>query len=342
MGELRRIRVDEVSLAKNPANRRKFFLLKEADPLEHHLTELVGLLKGQEGKQDLQEAAEFLLEYVRGLREELHGWKVGGARNLPLLEDDSWDADQAVAGIRRWASGEDGEINFAKYRRAFIIYDSDAPDNLTSYRFPFAKVVDGELRASRMGLITAKRMAAGARRGSPHPMAEEIIAFVNSYLGEEDERKETQHMEEKEKEAVVTKEIQELQKEIEELKKRAEEAEKRALEERELRIQKEYEEKAEQYASLGIEKATLVKMMRTLDEAGLDYRPHFDALKKKVEEAGLYKEFGVGAAPGESPDFEKLFTEMGKEEDIVAKARELARKNAEAYALYRKKLTERS
>ncbi|MFN7094339.1 MAG: hypothetical protein ACK4M7_03145, partial [Burkholderiales bacterium] len=40
----------------------------------------------------------------------------------------------------------------------------------------------------------------------------------------------------------------------------AEEAEKRAQEERELRIQKEYEERAEQYVALGIEKPMLVKI----------------------------------------------------------------------------------
>ena len=345
MRELKRIRVDEVSLVKNPANRRKFLLLKEADvdPLAHHLAEVVALLKGGSGNEkaeDLREAAEYLLEYVQEIREnrlEKQTWRVGGDRDLPLIEDSSWDADAAVASVRRWAEKENGEIDFRKYRRAFIIYDADAPENLTSYKFPFARVVDGELRASRAGLITAKRMALGARSGQRHPLADRIVAFVNSYLGEEDEEKEIRAMEERQ-ELEVTKEIQELQKEIEELRKRAEEAEKRAAEERERRIQKEYEEKAEKYASLGIEKSVLVQIMRKLDEAGIDYVPHFEAIRKKVEEAGLYKEFGVSDAS--EVDFESL-VEKSDEKDVTSLIREAARKNPQAFEQYRKRLTGR-
>lgn len=65
---------------------------------------------------------------------------------LPLAPRDyAWDSDEAIKRVREWAGGD--EIDFARYRRAFMWYDESAPDNLTSYKLPFCDVNGGELHA---------------------------------------------------------------------------------------------------------------------------------------------------------------------------------------------------
>lgn len=404
--KLTRFEVDEISLAKNPANRRGFVLLKELlekEPevgeeilkaLHHHLSSINEILGGDEKtlrilaslanivEEDHENQNEswvntneskivsltniasnlsLLRNYLDNLQKEMYymgdfqkeNWRVGGDRDLRLIDDDSWDADAAVASVRRWATGENGEINFTKYKRAFIIYDADAPDNLTSYKFPFARVVDGELRASRSGLITAKRAAAGARTGRRHPLADRIIAFVNSYLGENEEEKEMTGMDDMihqsdttAEKAEITKgeimqEYEALKKELESLRQRAEAAEALAKEEREKRVAKEWEDRAEAYKVFGVDKSVLAKMMRTLDEAQIDWKPVFDSIAKKLETSELYREVGISSAPTGSTFEDILAQELQKdtnrERSVLEVIRELARVNPELYEQYRRK-----
>jgi hypothetical protein len=84
-------------------------------------------------------------------------WKVGAARDLPLLDDNDagWDGPAAEKSIFG-----DGDTVPADARRAFLVYDASAPDLKGSYKLPFAvRKDDGKLYASRAGLrIAATRI----------------------------------------------------------------------------------------------------------------------------------------------------------------------------------------
>jgi HK97 family phage prohead protease len=82
-------------------------------------------------------------------------WKCGAARDLPVEDDDSWDGPAAEKAIFA-ACGFDGDDpDTAKARRAFLAYDASAPKKRGSYKLPFAKLVDGELKASAAGIRAA-------------------------------------------------------------------------------------------------------------------------------------------------------------------------------------------
>lgn len=82
-------------------------------------------------------------------------WKCGAARDLPIEDDDSWDGPAAEKAIFA-ACGFDGDDpDTAKARKAFLAYDASAPDKRGSYKLPFAKMVDGKLKASKAGIRAA-------------------------------------------------------------------------------------------------------------------------------------------------------------------------------------------
>jgi hypothetical protein len=65
--------------------------------------------------------------------------------SMPIADRErAWDADAAIARVRRWAGGPDKEdINWSKYRRAFL-----APGKareFDSYKLPYCDVIDGAL-----------------------------------------------------------------------------------------------------------------------------------------------------------------------------------------------------
>jgi hypothetical protein len=83
-------------------------------------------------------------------------WKVGAARDLPLLDDNDagWDGPAAERSI--WG---DSDTVPADAKRAFLVYDASEPDLKGSYKLPFAVRKDGKLHASRAGLrIAATRI----------------------------------------------------------------------------------------------------------------------------------------------------------------------------------------
>ncbi len=78
-------------------------------------------------------------------------WKVGAARDLPMLERATWDGPGAAARIFEWAGWPD-DPDPAKARKGFLVYDADAPDLKGSYKLPFCDVVDGKLSMIDAGL----------------------------------------------------------------------------------------------------------------------------------------------------------------------------------------------
>jgi hypothetical protein len=88
-------------------------------------------------------------------------------------EDRSWDADRAVASLRKWASkdgsGEKDTIDWAKYRRGFAWYDENEPENFGSYKLPHHEVIDGTLYVVWRGVAAAMAALMGARGGVDIP-----------------------------------------------------------------------------------------------------------------------------------------------------------------------------
>ena len=81
-------------------------------------------------------------------------WRVGAARDLPIAVGESWSGPAATAGVFSWAGWPDNPKP-EQARRAFLLYDADAPELKGSYKLPFALVVGGQLRASAAGLRAA-------------------------------------------------------------------------------------------------------------------------------------------------------------------------------------------
>ncbi|MGE4334588.1 MAG: HK97 family phage prohead protease [Pigmentiphaga sp.] len=88
-------------------------------------------------------------------------------QDLPLADDDQeWDAAAATGRVRRWAGGpEKEEIDWGKYRKAFLLYDPDDSENYRAYKLPIADVIDGRLKAVPRGIFAAAAVLMGARGG---------------------------------------------------------------------------------------------------------------------------------------------------------------------------------
>lgn len=96
-------------------------------------------------------------------------------QDLPLSDRDrTWDGDAARMRLRTWAGGPDPEdMDFEKYRRGFLWYDTAEPDNLLSYKLPIADVIDGEVMAIPNGIIASAGNLQGARGGVDIPDADQ-------------------------------------------------------------------------------------------------------------------------------------------------------------------------
>ena len=73
-------------------------------------------------------------------------WTVGTDRELPVVPGE-WDGAAAAASVFDWAGWPDNPKP-EQARRAFLIYDSDAPELKGSYKLPIAEYRDGARRPS--------------------------------------------------------------------------------------------------------------------------------------------------------------------------------------------------
>jgi hypothetical protein len=102
---------------------------------------------------------------------QVMAWKASGATDLPLSDHDrEWDADQAEKRIWDWAGGDES-FDPRKVQRVFFAYDSAEPDNKTSYKLPFATVVNGHLKAVPHAIHAVAQVLEGARGGVDLPAA---------------------------------------------------------------------------------------------------------------------------------------------------------------------------
>ncbi len=90
-----------------------------------------------------------------------------GKALLPLAAENlAWDAGQARAAVKAWATNDQGEIDFAKYGQCFFW---SAPDASTQedYKLPFATIIDGEPHAVWNGVRAAYAALQGSRGQPP-------------------------------------------------------------------------------------------------------------------------------------------------------------------------------
>ena len=103
-------------------------------------------------------------------------------KDLPLADRTrSWDSTTAEKRIREWAGAEDAPNT--KYRQAFLWFDSEKEENFTSYKLPFADVINGRLTAIPRGVFAAAAALRGARGGVDIPQTDKqrVINHVKRY-----------------------------------------------------------------------------------------------------------------------------------------------------------------
>lgn len=104
-------------------------------------------------------------------------WKVGASRDLPIEDSDTWDGSAAEASIFEHAGGD--EFDPAKVRKGFLIYDAAKPKLRGSYKLPFARVVDGELKAVKGGIrAAASRLQ---QTDAPQAVLDEARKVIDHY-----------------------------------------------------------------------------------------------------------------------------------------------------------------
>lgn len=105
-------------------------------------------------------------------------------QDLPLADESvDWDGSKARQNVKQWASDESGEVDWQKYRKAFLWYDSDKPDVEGSYKLPIANVFDGTLKAVPKGVYAAAGAVQGSRGGVDIPQEdkEKVKKHLDKY-----------------------------------------------------------------------------------------------------------------------------------------------------------------
>jgi len=104
--------------------------------------------------------------------------------NLPLAtRTRAWDANAAEERVREWSgSGEDDAPN-SNYRKAFMWYDADEPDNFGSYKLQYADVIDDTLTAIPRAVFAIAAVLQGSRGGVDisDDDAEAVMRHVEKY-----------------------------------------------------------------------------------------------------------------------------------------------------------------
>lgn len=158
---LKNMEVDEISVVPKGANRKKYILIKSK----------YALLKGA-------------IPYEK----------------FPLADESTaWDGEQAEKRIQAWASadksGNKDQIDWGKYRKAFLWYDAKDPESFSSYKMPIIDIIEGEAKVIWRAVVAAHAAMMGARGGVDIPTTDEssVMSRLKSYY--EDFGKEWTHKE---------------------------------------------------------------------------------------------------------------------------------------------------
>lgn len=108
---------------------------------------------------------------------------VSGDTSLPLAsKDHAWSGPEAKKRIFAWAGGDD--FDPSKVKKAFFYYDAENDKLKSSYKLPFADVVDGKLMAIPRALSAVQGALDGARGTGvdiPDSDKDGIMKKVDSY-----------------------------------------------------------------------------------------------------------------------------------------------------------------
>lgn len=103
-------------------------------------------------------------------------------QDLPIADEDTeWDSGAAIKRVREFTDSRDKPSD--DYKKAFMWYDADKAENFTSYKLPYADVIDGELKAVPKAIFSIAGTLRGARGGVdvPQPYRKKIINNLNKY-----------------------------------------------------------------------------------------------------------------------------------------------------------------
>lgn len=99
--------------------------------------------------------------------------------DLPTADEDTvWDSGAAVKAVKAWASDDQGNIDFKKYRKAFFWVDPANADKQGGYKLPFATIVDGKLVAVWAAVAAVMAVLNGARGGVDIPDADKAAVYT--------------------------------------------------------------------------------------------------------------------------------------------------------------------
>lgn len=110
--------------------------------------------------------------------------------SLPLADKGaSWDSGAAIAAVKKWASNDDGDIDFSKYKKAFMWVEGGGGDKQGDYKLPFATVSDGKLVAVWNAVKAIMAVLNGGRGGVDIPEADRksVYTQVKKYYKKFDE-----------------------------------------------------------------------------------------------------------------------------------------------------------
>jgi len=113
-------------------------------------------------------------------------------QDLPLADEGRrWDVNAARKRIIKFCGGPDKDnMDWAKFRKYHLWYDAKAPENITSYKFLIADVIDGKVYAIPRAIYASAAILQGARGGTniPEDEQEKMKAHLEKYykkLGKE-------------------------------------------------------------------------------------------------------------------------------------------------------------
>lgn len=184
--ELRQLKLYEVGPCLVGANQETELLAVKADQIVAGVKEGRVLAAKHVSKlKDAHAAIGEVIVAAEKAEEEAksHTKAATGSTSLPLsARGRAWDASAAEGHVRSWAGGGDdlADMDWGKYRQAFLWYDSANAMQAGSYKLPFADVIDGTLTAVWRGVTAAAAVVNGSRGGVDIPDAD--VAGVQSRI----------------------------------------------------------------------------------------------------------------------------------------------------------------
>lgn len=106
-------------------------------------------------------------------------WKVCGADDLEITDDQDWNGRSAARRIFDDAGFDSDEPDYQAAMRGFLVYDSANPTLRGSYKLPFADIIDGKLKAVTDGIRAAASRI--SQTDIPDDVAKGAQALLDGY-----------------------------------------------------------------------------------------------------------------------------------------------------------------